>query len=395
MIRINYKSIIFSLLIFISIAFNSKLSENPPLFLSNIIIGIICILFLILYLKKNIYLFVFDAKLTFFLWLLLTTIGILSFKNINVQSVYLKLTLLIFTYYTFSRYFSINSEIIPKILLGFCLGVGFSPYFQVKFSDISSLGISNRIRVDNLGNFNAYAFLIAISLIISLYLFPKVKSNLIKLLLLITQLPLILVLLLTMSRGGVFAFLVGVFIYNFSISKKTKIYILVFGLFIILLLYYFISYTGNLEFLTERFLNSDGDENFDSGRSIIYLILLNDIISSPITLLFGNGIGAINIDVMAENNIISAHNTYLDVIHAFGILGFGIFVYFLRNTYIKIKKMQKSSEKSLYMAIFSQIVFCFLYDSYWGATQIGWIFSFMFALFYVNINSSKSIKLNL
>ena len=378
-----------SVLLCISICFNTKLSEAPPLFLSNLILFFVDTLLLLkvlFHLKKR---FLSDVKQVFLLFIVISIIALLSYNNKNVVSVFPKLILGIFTYYSFSRYLLLYHKDISIVLFGLCFGTALSPFFQIEVADLTSLSTANRIKVDNLGNFNAYAFLIAVSLIISIYLLTKIKPLFNKLLFTGIQFPLLIVLLLTLSRGGVFALVMGFVLYNFSVNKKTKIYLLLFTIFAVIIIGNILVQMDGTDLFLNRFLNSEKEEDFDSGRSIVYLFLLNNLFSSFSSLLFGFGIGAIEIDVSAETPIISAHNTYLDVFYSYGMVGLIIFIRYLLRVYKSIKVMPKSSEKSISIALFGQLVFCFFYDSYWGATQIGWIIPFFFAFFRVQSEKAK------
>ena len=75
----------------------------------------------------------------------------------------------------------------------------------------------------------------------------------------------------------------------------------------------FLNQYDSMEVFTNRyFLSEENNEDFDSGRSVIYLILLNKLFSSIMNLFFGFGIGAIFIQ--GEYSVVeSAHNTFLDV----------------------------------------------------------------------------------
>ncbi len=380
---------IVSFLLCISICFNTKLSEAPPLFLSNLILFLIDTLLLvkiIFHLRKG---FISDIKQVFLLFIVISIIALLSYNNKNMVSVFPKLILGLFTYYSFSRYLLLYHKDIPIVLFGLCFGTALSPFFQIEVADLTSLSTANRIRIDNLGNFNAYAFLIAVSLIISIYLLTKIKPLFNKLLFIGVQSPLLIVLLLTLSRGGVFALVMGFILYNFSVNKKTKIYLLLFTIFAVVVVGNILIQIDGTDLFLNRFLNSEKDEDFDSGRSIVYLLLLNHLFSSFFSFLFGFGFGAIDIKVFAESDILSAHNTYLDVFYSCGIIGLFIFIRYLMGVYKTIKIIPKSSEKSVAIALFGQVVFCFFYDSYWGATQIGWIFPFFFALFWAQSQKSK------
>lgn len=382
---------VLSFLLCISICFNTKLSEAPPLFLSNLILFFVdtLLLFKVLFhLKKR---FLSDFKQVFLLLIVISIIALLSYNNKNMISVFPKLTLSLFTYYSFSRYLLLYNRDMSIVLFGLCFGTALSPFFQIEVADLTSLNTANRIKIDNLGNFNAYAYLIAVSLIISIYLLTKIKPIFSKLLFIGIQSPLLIVLLLTLSRGGVFALVMGLVLYNFSVNKKTKIYLLLFTIFAIVVVGKILIQVDGTDLFMNRFLNSERDEDFDSGRSIVYLFLLNDLFSSFSAFVFGFGFGAIEIDVSAETPLISAHNTYLDVFYSCGVIGLAVFIRYLFQVYKNIKAVPNSNEKSITIALFGQIVFCFFYDSYWGATQIGWIFPFFFALFWAQSQKSKLV----
>ena len=381
MLRHNkYYSYFIAVIVALSITLNVKVSDSPPIYLSNILIAIISVFMLmnviLVYKEKTIA----DILPVFYLCILISIVAFFYKNNPNNLIVYPKLIIGIVTYYAFSRFFIFNRKYISIILVGFCLGVGFSPYFQVSLTDFTTIGVSNRLRVENLGNYNAYGFLIAVALVISAYLFNIIKSRTYRLIFLTIQSPLLVVLLYTSSRGGMLALIVGLAIFYLTNNIKSKFYFAIATTIMIITLVFVLQKNDTLESFLDRFLISNqNSDNFDSGRSVIYLMLINELISSPFNLLFGFGIGAIDIQLSNTELIQSAHNTYLDVVYSFGIIGGILLVVYLFSLYKSLKFRPKSLEKSLLMSLFGQIILAFMYDSYWGATQIGWIFPFLFA----------------
>lgn len=387
---------IIGFLLFSSICFNFKLSETPPLFLSNILILLACTVMLYNVrknIKKNL---TRDILTVLIVFSIVSLYAILSIGNKNVVVVYLKLLLIIYTYYSFSRFFAYEYEKINNIFKWIIFGVAFSPFFQVNIASLSEINSHNRLEVDNLGNFNAYGFLISVSLILTIYLITQLKKKNTKIVYFIINLIPFFVLFYTFSRGALFSFLLGLIIF-LSTSNKNARLIALSTLFITVLLVIFIFQKLDISTtLADRFFNTDGDD-YDSGRMIIYGILLNNLTSSIIVFLFGFGLGAIDIRVFFESNIESAHSTYLDMFYSFGVIGLIFFLYFLYKNAKKALKLNKSLKKSLILALLGQVSLSFFYDSYWGATQIGWLFPFLFAFFTASfyndkINKEKSVK---
>jgi len=385
--RSRKKNYLIGILILISIAFNVKLSESPPLFLSNLIIFIVnaFMLYDIWDDIKNY--FLSDFRLCFIVIAFITIAVILSNKNINAFVVYPKMILGVLTYYSFSRFFLYRESSLNTILLFFCIATCISPLFQVSIASLQEVSSHNRLEVDNLGNFNAYGFLIAQSLIISFYLFPKIEKKYYKFLFLLLQIPVLFVLLYTFSRGALFALLFGFLILMLSISGRGKWYLLFGAIVVTIIIVFVLQELDIAEVFKNRFFNTDDD--YDSGRTLIYAILLNNLFSSPLNLLYGFGIGAVNIRIFIESDIQSAHSTFLDCLYAFGIIGLFIFIRFLYSTLKQLLKLPISLERALLLALFGQLVLSFIYDSYWGATQIGWLIPFVFAIFNAKIRAYK------
>lgn len=312
---------------------------------------------------------------------MLSVVMFFSLSNSNGIIVFVKLLMILISYFGFLQLFKkdyINPDI---VLYGYVLGVMASIVTQLELMDISTLGIHNRISIDNLGNFNAYSFLLATCVIIAVFLSSKIKNKNNKVLFLLLQLPLLVVLFLTLSRGGLFALILGFSVYLIMSSRATKIYMFSVLAIVTCLSTYLLLRFDVAEIFLNRYLNSSDGGDFDSGRTLIYLILLENLFSSPLNLLFGFGFGAIDIRIFLESDIISAHSTYLDVFYSCGIIGLFLFIYYLLGVYKGISKIKDKGVKVFCLALFSQCAFCFLFDSYWGATQIGWIFSLFFAYF--------------
>lgn len=341
--------------------------------------------------RKNLSkIFLKDFFQSFIVVIIVTIYAGFSYSNKNVISVYPKLILGVFTYYSCSRFFKYRQEAIKTILIWFCLGVAFSPFFQVNISDLKEVTNQSRLEADNLGNFNAYGFLISVSTLITLYLITQIKGGAKKLLFILVNIPALFVLFYTFSRGALFSLLFGLIIFLLSGAKKMKFTIFLTSIVVIglLLLVFQKLDIGNALF--DRFFNADDD--YDSGRFIIYGILLTNLVSTVFTFLFGFGLGAINIQIFLESNIESAHSTYLDMFYSFGIVGLLILIRFLISNLIKAFRIKKPAEKSIVLAILGQCILSFFYDSYWGATQTGWLFPFLFAFFSATFPIIKTYK---
>ncbi|MCF1675847.1 MAG: O-antigen ligase family protein [Staphylococcus equorum] len=147
----------------------------------------------------------------------------------------------------------------------------------------------------------------------------------------------LLILLLTLSKGAIFA-LIGTLIIlilfsKIPISKK----LVIFSLFIILgiiMIYYF---SSNNLFRTQRLFEEDTSGL--SGRTAIWSTYWEAMKSSPLTFFFGFGPGDIK-----RLHLISyySHSLILDVLFSYGIVGFILFSTMIVQEFIKSIKSRNN-----------------------------------------------------
>lgn len=106
--------------------------------------------------------------------------------------------------------------------------------------------------------------------------------------------------------------------------KKLYLQISIFSILIIIF-----AYSGLLQVIYDKYIFRFIAYDFTTGRFGIQMKYIFQMISDPISFLFGRGLKYrlfYNVPFAREANMI-AHNTYLDIILSFGIIGLTIFIY--------------------------------------------------------------------
>ena len=181
------------------------------------------------------------------------------------------------------------------------------------------------------------------------------------------------------SKMFLFAILLVVLIFILRGSQTPRqklVTLLVFSLGIGLLYTWMIN-NSYISEMTER-LFEDGD--ITTGRNYIWSVYLNYIFDSPLTLLFGDGIGAGNMYVGG------AHNTFIESIYLIGIFGSIIFLV----TFISIFLYKKYDIKRNIVNYALPIVFVFMISSLGCLTINDLMFYFM--MIWIGFNFDLNIK---
>ena len=115
--------------------------------------------------------------------------------------------------------------------------------------------------------------------------------------------------------------------------------------------------SGLLAMIVDKYIYRFLEYDLTTGRAEIQAEYFTQFISNPISFIFGRGLSYrwyYDVPFSIETNII-AHNTYLDILLSYGILGIGIFIYIV----YKIVKAYKSenSKASVLLFIFALLLF--------------------------------------
>ena len=96
--------------------------------------------------------------------------------------------------------------------------------------------------------------------------------------------------------------------------------------------------------IVNRFVQGDGNfiSNFLTGRNDIWLDYLKAIIKNPFVFLFGHGLVAEEVFIVAQNMPRASHNLYIFLLYRFGLIGCIVLAYFF---VVFIKELNKQKPK--------------------------------------------------
>ena len=285
----------------------------------------------------------------------------------------------------FSSY-DINIEhLFIAILAGFFVA---SITFILEY-DILNIALENRLDASRLGGYNTFAFLLSQAMLMSIHLFFTSRNLLLKLILILAFMIFLLTIFITLSRGGLFSFFIGVTYYLIRMKKKRYLLLAPLSA-LIVLSYYDLSLILEVEEISQRYLGDSGMSDYSSGRIAIWIYLLNDMFSNFFQLIFGNGIGTINFDSSISWVITkSAHNQYLEYFYYFGLIIFIPLLIALLKLTNEMKMLPKNPLNLLLTSLFIQILFGLLIDSHLATAQVGWYFGMMLAVFIVTARKNS------
>ena len=102
------------------------------------------------------------------------------------------------------------------------------------------------------------------------------------------------------------------------------------------------------------------EDSYGSGRSEFYLTVWNNWIGKDLfSFLFGNGLKSTNVLLVRVHNVQHAHNDLLEIAYTFGLLGVGIWLFFLKHLWglkKKIKAFSPESTSLFYICFISYLI---------------------------------------
>jgi O-antigen ligase len=223
------------------------------------------------------------------------------------------------------------------------------------------------------GQPNTYACFAVMFLPFCISFLTNTKSFISKIFLILTIFCGVYCLLLTGSRGGMVAFVVGSFVLYFITAKRIdlmlflKSFISIIFIVILLSIAYAMLPESSKQGIELNLIGRAGSESlseYSSGRLEIWAAGLLLFIRNP---LFGSGWGT-----FAEKVGVSSHNDFLNCLTTLGIIGFVLFLLILYRIF----------RSALYYRQYSTENIWFL-NGY-----IASFFSFMTAMFFVNLYTS-------
>ena len=139
--------------------------------------------------------------------------------------------------------------------------------------------------------------------------------------------------MLTISKSFFLMLFVVYILFLKQLFKKKKYFSSV-VLLIALLIVFILMLNGKIS-IFDSFINRlMYSDDITTGRSTIWMIYIKYIIKHPINMIFGNGIGAESLGYLA-------HNTYIDFIYYYGIIGTVLFLAIIKRSV----KFQAASKK--------------------------------------------------
>lgn len=173
---------------------------------------------------------------------------------------------------------------------------------------------------------NYYNLNVVLALFGLIYLFVKKE---IKFTFLLTAVPLSYFGMITYSKSFMLLFIVLLIYFSILLIKSKRIIITVIML-LVMIVFVIIALMGRIDainIIVGRF--NEGGVDITTGRTSIYQIYLSYIFKNWFVFLFGSGLSNILLDGHA------AHNTYIDLIYYFGILGTILYMYGLYTIFSK------------------------------------------------------------
>lgn len=212
------------------------------------------------------------------------------------------------------------------------------------------------------------SIMIIFSIILIIELLKKKVFN--KILLFIFLILLIYFLILTFSRTGVILLLIY-FVYNLLFDKKRK-YIFFSFLFFILIFYFFTNLNFNNYF--ELFSNLSQNIRIKIWRSEVINYFDSDILN----LLLG--------DMFFKNAV---DNTYLSILIGKGLIGFGIYFYFIRSLYQMLINDKNQYQIRVIKLLFILLIISFNFMEFFGQRKIIFLFS-LYLSFIISLYDQKN-----
>lgn len=198
----------------------------------------------------------------------------------------------------------------------------------------------------------------------------------------------IVLIFFSFSRAGLLGIAPVVFIALYAYLKLSIKSVVGFSFFvcIVLLIYSFISYDDQFQFIVDRFSFSDGygGDDAQSSRLTAWIKITDFFIEKPVFLFFGLS-GFDNSILASLFSLYGSHNSYLDIVIRSGVFNFFIFLvfiiilfrkYFFRQSFLQIKFLVLSLLSSFFVVGFTQDII--LLNSPLMYTTLGFFWSIIF-----------------
>lgn len=187
--------------------------------------------------------------------------------------------------------------------------------------------------------------------------------------------PLIFMGFCSISKTFIILLFIGIFISVILNIKKIKFKNFILGFIIIMIAILFAYNYGLIDLIMDKYLYRSETTSLLTGRDKLWEFYILSLFSNPFTLLFGNSLTYYSrilnpgiIDSFFTNFV--AHNTYLDAILGWGILGILIYMYMIINIfnsfkiyYNKFLIKEKNSNFYVCAIIFLAVLFVLSYLS--------------------------------
>lgn len=341
---------------------------------SPVLICIIGLVYLILYRSKLPKSVAFHSISTFVLYITICSLCYSFFSPIKAKAIYFYILML----YLLLCYVSLVYRMISEKLFVSGVIFLFSAFVIVYISGYKEQIINQLIGASNA----SYTILYVLPLLLCI----KNKTiNIISLLLTL------LVVLTSLKRGGVVAYIVGILLYFYTSQvvlsrRKMKLISVIGFVFVLVGTFYIMSYVNTSigGVLAERFSSISDDGG--SGRLEIWGSVINLIThSSLFGLLFGHGWDAVYREIGT-----SAHNDFLEVFYDFGILGLIIFISLLYRLLGFTKSLLK--RRSVYAPVMTLSLAIFFINSMVSHIVVypHYFILFLMCWSYIIVNSSYS-----
>lgn len=250
------------------------------------------------------------------------------------------------------------------------------------FSALDTLSIESRLYVTSLGGSNVAALLMSIAIVSVLYLTRQALGSRWRWAVVVACIALVaflgMMLIATLSRGGILALVVGVTAYVVLSPASARLLpgvLATAALLAVPLLGVIKESSG----IVARYLFVQ--DLSGSGRTTVWALMLDQWAQNPIVALFGHGLGSIQFD-FGDSTAVSGHSAYIDVLFQFGAVGLLLLLLWLVRLALAVASLPHTEDRAYIGALFSQIVMASAIDSYYGASQVGWLFGLLLALFY-------------
>ena len=223
------------------------------------------------------------------------------------------------------------------------------------------------------GNPNKTAYLICVLAIFQYYFYKFHKSQLVRYSLAIIMVGELVVVLLSGSRGGLLVLVVVIMFLSYRLRDMKMVYAAVL-LTPVLVGVLMISESSLISNAIDR-MESLGSHNTSlvmGSRNVIWSALLSDYQGSSFGIkLFGNGFGASK--YMGFRG--SPHNMYLMVLVEFGVIGLGLFIYFIFSLFRRVSRARLNRDDVLRIFVLASgcvVVFAWIFTTLDGVLDFIW-----------------------